>query len=94
MKRRAARIDENQNEIVKALRAVGCSVVSLASVGNGCPDILVGRHGSNLLMEIKDGAKPDSRRRLTPDEKEWHLAWRGQACTVNNVTEALRAIGL
>lgn len=39
--RRAGRIDANQAEIVKALRAIGCSVQSLAGVGNGCADLVV-----------------------------------------------------
>lgn len=94
MKRRAARIDENQPEIIKALRAVGCSVTSLAAVGNGCPDLLVGRHGRNVLIEVKNENQPPSRRALSPDEKEWHLNWRGQVSVVNTVGEALRAIGL
>lgn len=36
------RVDANQPEIVRALRDIGASVVSLANVGQGCGDILVG----------------------------------------------------
>ena len=43
--RRAARIDRNQPEIVKALRQVGAHVTSLAAVGDGVPDLLVGFQG-------------------------------------------------
>jgi len=35
--RRRAKIDANQPEIVKALVQAGCSVHSLAAVGNGMP---------------------------------------------------------
>ncbi len=35
------RVDDNQREIVKALRAVGACVQSLAEIGQGCPDLLV-----------------------------------------------------
>jgi arginine repressor len=92
--RRAARVDDNQAEIVAALRAAGCTVQSLAAVGRGCPDLLVGRTRStgtqrNYLLEIKDGAKPPSRRKLTPDEQAWHAAWRGQVAVVESVDEAL-----
>ncbi|HJP47915.1 hypothetical protein [Acinetobacter venetianus] len=45
--RRAAKIDANQTEIVKALRKFGASVQSLASTGKGCPDLLVGFRGMN-----------------------------------------------
>lgn len=87
--RRAARTDRNQIEIVDALRAVGCSVQTLAAIGEGCPDLLVGIGHSNLLMEIKDGARVPSARRLTLDQCKWHIEWRGQVAVINSVDEAL-----
>ena len=90
---RAARIDSNQVEIVAALRALGCTVQSLAGVGQGCPDLLVGRNGRNYLMEIKDGSKPPSARALTTKEYIWINEWKGQVTVVWNVEEALAAIG-
>lgn len=92
--RRAAKVDDNQGEIVAALRAAGCSVTSLASVGRGCPDLVVGRAGVTYLLEVKDGKKPLSKRRLTPDEKAWHESWRGQVAVVESVQEALTAVGM
>jgi Holliday junction resolvase len=92
--RRAAKTDRNQAEIVAALRKVGATVVSLAAVGSGVPDLLVGHKGGTYLLEIKDGTKPPSARELTPDQIEWHIEWRGGACTVvNSVGEALAFIG-
>ena len=64
---------------------------SLAMVGAGCPDIVVGIGRTNFLMEIKDGALAKSRRRLTPDEQRWHKAWRG---TVHIVESAEQAIAI
>lgn len=90
--RRAAKVDDNQPEIVAALRAAGYSVQSIAAVGKGCPDLLVGCRGKNLLMEVKDGSKPPSKRKLTPDEQTWHAAWRGQVCVVESVDDALAAV--
>lgn len=92
MKRRAARVDSNHAEIVKALRSIGCSVVSLAPLGNGCPDLLVGIFGRNILMEIKDGEKPPSQRLLSPMEREFHSTWKGQLVTVLTVDDAIRAV--
>lgn len=89
----AKKVDDNQAEIVQALRDVGASVLSIASIGKGCPDILTGFRGINVLMEIKDGRKPPSARRLTNDEHDWQIQWRGQVVTVVSVDEALRAIG-
>lgn len=91
--RKRAKIDRNQPEIVKALRRVGCSVQSLASLGAGVPDLLVGRRGENFLLEVKDGSQPPSARRLTDDEKEWHSKWQTPIFIVNSVEEALHAVG-
>lgn len=91
--RQAARTDDNQNEIVQALRAVGASVAITSALGSGFPDIVAGYRGKNYLFEIKDGSKPPSRRKLTPDEQEFHDLWRGAVIVVINVDEALKAVG-
>jgi hypothetical protein len=93
MSRRAARTDGNQALIVDALRAAGCSVQSLAEVGNGCPDLLCARAGVNYLIEVKDSAQAPSDRRLTPMQKKWHAEWRGRAHLVETVDQALLVIG-
>lgn len=91
--RRAARTDQNQAEIVSALRDAGMTVQPLHAVGGGCPDLLVGYAGKNILIEVKDGNKPPSKRKLTPDQVEWHDAWRGQVAIANNIDEALAIAG-
>lgn len=83
-----ARVDSNQREITLALRAAGATVENIAPLGKGRPDLLVGYHGNNYLLEVKSkGGK------LTPAEEEWHIKWRGQKSIVFTTTEALRAIG-
>ena len=91
--RRAARIDDNQVEIVAALRQIGASVQALHSVGSGCPDLAAGYRGANYFLEVKDGSKPPSARSLTDDQKDWHRGWRGQVAVVRTVAEAFAAIG-
>lgn len=86
--RRAAKVDANHSAIVAALRSIGASVQDLASVGQGCPDILVGFRGRNYLMEIKvNKGKP------TPMQDVWHMTWQGQVVIVRTVDEALHVIG-
>ena len=93
--RRAAKIDANQTAVVSALRAAGATVQSLAAVGDGVPDLLVGYRGHTLLFEVKDGQKPPSQRRLTDDQQKWHAAWTGGTlCIVDGPEAALRAIGV
>lgn len=72
---RACKVDDNQKQIVDALRKIGCSVQHLHKVGQGCPDLLVGYMGKNWLLEIKRNAKSP----LTKDQVEWHGTWRGDA---------------
>lgn len=84
---KAARTDANQSEIVKALRATGCSVVDLSSVGMGCPDIMVGRNGVTVLMEIKT-----EKGKLNSIQVEWHKCWKGAAAIVRTPVEAIDAI--
>lgn len=92
--RRAARVDANQTEIVAALRRLGASVAITSMVGSGFPDIVVGFRGQNYIIEIKDGNKPPSKRRLTKDEQRWHNLWRGTVYVVSSIDEALAVIGI
>jgi hypothetical protein len=92
--RRAAKVDANQAEIAAALRTAGATVYSLAAVGNGIPDLLVGFRRGTWLLEVKDGKKPPSARELTPDQVRFHSEWFGGPCmVVNSTEEALAAIG-
>ena len=91
---RAARVDANHAEIVRALRAMGCSVLSLAKVGDQAPDIAVGYRGRTYLFEIKDGSLPASKRKLRPGQRAWHEAWRGHVSLVTSWQEAVDLIQL
>ena len=75
--RRAARTDANHAAVVGCLRACGCEVQSLAEVGRGVADLIVFHRSTRrlLLIEVKDGSKPPSARRLTADQVEWHARW-------------------
>ena len=86
-----ARIDTNHKEIVKALRDAGATVVSLATMKHGCPDLLVGFANETMLMEIKKDAKA----KFTPDQIDFMGKWKGGAVSrVDSVDAALRALGV
>ena len=93
MSRRASKVDDNHAAIVRALRDVGATVLSLAAVGGGCPDLVVGFRTTNYLIEVKDGAKPPSARKRTPAQAHFAETWRGSHSLVNSPREALQAIG-
>jgi Holliday junction resolvase len=86
-----AKVDTNHKEIVKALREAGATVVSLAAMKHGCPDLLVGYSGETLLMEVKKDAKA----KFTPDQLEFMSKWKGGAVSrVDSVDAAIRALGI
>ncbi len=78
------RVDQNHKEVVRALDAIGCSVLSLADKGHGCPDLLVGYRGSNYLIEVKNG-----RGELTDDQVKFFSKWKGQISVIRGIDGVL-----
>ncbi len=92
----AKRTDSTQAEIIKTLRAAGCSVHDTSREGRGFPDLVVGRKGATFLLEVKRYL-PSRRRkvtRLTEVQLVWHLNWQGHVAVVATPEEALAAVGL
>jgi len=67
--RRAAKVDANQSALVKELRDAGYSVAT------GHDDILVGRNGATLWVEVKASEK--KKRQLKPSQVALLKDWRG-----------------
>lgn len=84
-----AKTDRNQPEVIAAMRALGVSVQSLHKVGQGAPDLLCAVAGQTFTVEVKDGEKPPSQQKLTPDQIEWHSKWRAPVYIVNSVDQAV-----
>ena len=80
------KVDLNQHEIVRMLRQYpGVTVQSLASVGGGVPDLILGFRGSTLLIEVK-GRKGT----LTDAQQTWHDNWEGApVAVIRSVDEAI-----
>lgn len=96
----SAKRDANHNAIVDAFKDGGASVVDLAAVGSGVPDLLVGYRGVDFLCEVKDpenAAENRNRRdRLSRGQLDWCLEWRGRtvvvACSPTDAYAILREI--
>ena len=88
MTRRAPRLDANHTECVEAFRNHGISVCSLAGMADGVPDLLIAYDDCCWLVEIKDGSKPPSRRKLTPPEEKFFLEWPGRCVVVYSTEDA------
>jgi len=72
---RAARKDANHAEIQKFFESKGYSVLDLSQLKNAC-DIVVSYMGITVMIEIKDGSKIPSKRKLTEGEIAFRNKWR------------------
>lgn len=85
--RYARKVDDNQNDIVKALERIGVGVIKTSGLGEFC-DLVTAYRGQWRLLEVKDGNKPPSRRKLTPAQIKLHGIARIHGCTVHVVESA------
>jgi hypothetical protein len=89
--RRAAKVDSNQSEIVTALRKRGAVCLIISQLKN-CFDILVCFKGEVFMVEIKDGNKPLSARKLTEGEQEFKSKIESVGCkywVIESVDDAI-----
>ncbi len=92
-KMRIRKVDANQKKIMQLCRRIpGLSVATIHTVGNGLPDLILGFCGKNYLVELKDGAKMKSQKKLTKDEVEFHEEWNGQICVCESIDDILKLI--
>lgn len=87
LNRYAAKADANQPEIVAALRQAGFVVWHI----KWPVDLLVGCGSAWLPMEIKDGQKPPSARKLTEDQELFLATGGGPISVVTDAEGAVRA---
>jgi len=79
--------DGNQAMIVRALLRAKATVQSLHTVGDGCPDLLVGYEGKNWLMYVKTSTD-----NVNQYQEHWHALWAGQVAVVRDHSEAVNVI--
>jgi hypothetical protein len=88
--------DDNQDEIVSDLKLIGAVATSLAGVGSGVGDILVGYHGRNWMFEIKNPNRPPSKRKLRPKQIAFREHWKrmGQYDVIETSVDAMKIMGV
>jgi len=89
--RRNARVDANQADIVKALRKQGAHVLITSQLKNAF-DILVGFNSKLYIVEIKDGDKVKSSRRLTEGEQKCADGFESVGVTYHIIESVEQAI--
>lgn len=90
--RRAAKVDDNHAEIRSAYRKLGCTVLDTFRAGGGAPDMVVALYGINDLVEVKDGTKIPSARKLTRDEAVFHAAWNAKVWIIESVDDVINHV--
>lgn len=83
--RRAAKVDKNHAELVKAFRELGYSVLSLARLGSGVPDALVAKDGKSALIEFKS-----AKGKLNKDQLDFVTKWHGAIEVARSVDDVIR----
>jgi hypothetical protein len=78
--RRAAKVDQNQGQIVAALRKLGYTVQT------GVDDILVGGDGHNLWVELK---APGKEKQLKPSQEKLRDEWEGAYMITSDLQDIL-----
>jgi hypothetical protein len=86
--RTASKIDANQPDIVDLFRRLGWSVLLIHQIKNAC-DIMVARDGITIAVEIKDGTKPPSARKLTEGERTFKEGWNGHWALVESTDDVI-----
>lgn len=85
--RRDARTDGNHSAVITAFRKCGVSVLSLAPLGGGVPDLLCACANGMWLVEVKDGSLPPSQRKLNDLQVEWHSKWPQKVFVVTDAAQ-------
>jgi len=86
----ARRTDGNHTAIRTAFRKLlgDDNVVDTSRCGGGLGDLVITYGGQILMIEIKDGAKPPSRRKLTKAQKKSTLPTK----LVNDMDDVAQAV--
>ena len=74
--RRAAKVDDNQKQVVALFRKLGWYVLIISQLKNCC-DIIVSKNNITIAIEIKDGKKAASARKLSEGELKFESEWKG-----------------
>lgn len=87
---RIRRADDNQKEVVDALRKIGAVVTPIHRLGQGISDLLVSFRQQWWVFEVKNLKGRGNK--LTPDEKEWVGKQRAPVYIVTSPQEAVNIV--
>lgn len=82
--------DRNHVEVMNVFRSFGFVILDLSKVGGGCPDFLAANKRREILVEVKDGEKPPSQRKLNEKQVAFHDGWPRDILIVTSIEEATK----
>tara|TARA_Y100000310_G_C20699475_1_gene828378 strand:- start:5904 stop:6212 length:309 start_codon:yes stop_codon:yes gene_type:complete len=83
-----SKTDDNHKEIVKMFRDCGWVVLDVHTLKDCC-DIFISRAFQTIAVEIKDGKKKPSARKLTPGELKFRQNWLGHYRLVESIEDVM-----
>lgn len=83
------RPDANSGAVADHLRANGWGVHVTTFVGEDFPDLVCACRLFTALVEVKDGSKPPSKRKLSEGQQRFRDAWPGVVITALTPEHAL-----
>ena len=86
--RRAAKKDANHNEVADAFKSLGYSVLDVSQLKNCC-DLIAAKGKRTIAVEVKDGSKPPSARKLSSGEMQFKADWCGEWALVESVNDVI-----
>lgn len=86
--RRAAKVDVNHGETKTAFKRLGFTVLDLARVGSGCPDLLIARAHKTALVEVKH-----KRGKLSEGQKRFRDSWNGLVFECRSLADVIEIAG-
>lgn len=85
----AAKVDQNQEQIVRDLRKYGACVTVISSLGRGVPDLLVSYDDIWYVVELKNPMQKKSQQKLTKDEQRWVNKQKARVHVIREIGEIL-----
>lgn len=77
---RGGRRDRNHSEIKRHAESLGFTVFDTADLAGGFCDLILIKNKYVFFVEVKDGEKPPSQKKLTPDEIKFKEKIEAQEC--------------
>jgi hypothetical protein len=92
MSKYGSRRDKNHPAIVDAFRRLGCDVIDMAELGNGCPDAAIYCRGAWHVIEIKNPESRYGKRGLSRMQRKWAASANAPVYVIRTIDQVVRFV--